>query len=406
MREGSPRRRADGSPEMRISDLFRLSLSNLIKMKFRTLLTVFGVAIGIGALVSMISFGKGMQKNITDTFNAMELFNSITVLSGEEGRFGGGLDPDQRPEIEEKPAGNKPPLDDQALQKIAGLDGVEGVFPEIRVPAQVRFRGREEFLLVQVLPASIMSSKMVKFMSGGPFRSDDEETAVISSSLLRRLGVKDPGSAVGEKIEVLTIALNLGDFNPLNLVSAFQSGKLPFSREKHEFAIAGVTDTMAFGGPTPIQSDVFLPAGTAQKIRKLPFTNIWDIFRSQDGRAGYSALNVRLASPGYVESVKEQIGKMGFQTFALLDQFRQVQTSWLYLDMILAAVGMIAIVVASLGIVNTMVMSILERYHEIGVMKAVGASNLDIKAIFFFESGPSGSWAASPGWPWAGRSAG
>ena len=358
-------------------------------MKLRTLLTGFGVAIGIGALVAMISFGKGMQKNITDTFNSMELFNSITVLSGWENPAGRGSDPDEQPSYEKPPAAAAP-LDDQALRKIAGLSGVVSVFPEIRVPAQVRFRGQMEFRLVQVLPASIMSSKMVKFTAGGPFHSDDEEAAVISSSLLRRLGVKDPRSVVGEKIEILTVALNMGDLNPLSLVSAFQAGKLPFSLEKYAFVISGVTDTMAFGGPTPIQSDVFLPTGTAQKIKKLPFTNIWDIFRSQDGRAGYSALNVRLASPGYVESVKEQIGKMGFQTFALLDQFREVRASWLYVDMLLAAVGMIAIVGASLGIVNTMVMSIRERYHEIGVMKAVGASNLDIKTIFFCESGAIG----------------
>jgi putative ABC transport system permease protein len=58
--------------------------------------------------------------------------------------------------------------------------------------------------------------------------------------------------------------------------------------------------------------------------------------------------------------------------------------------MMLAAVGMIAIFVAALGIINTMVMSILERYSEIGIMKAVGASNRNIKAIFFVESSAIG----------------
>ena len=60
--------------------------------------------------------------------------------------------------------------------------------------------------------------------------------------------------------------------------------------------------------------------------------------------------------------------------------------SFLFMDMVLAIVGMIALCVASLGIVNTMVMSILERYGEIGIMKAVGASDRDVKKIFFFES--------------------
>ncbi len=74
----------------------------------------------------------------------------------------------------------------------------------------------------------------------------------------------------------------------------------------------------------------------------------------------------------------------------MIDQFEEINRGFLVMDMILAVVGMIAIVVASLGIVNTMVMSILERYCEIGIMKAVGASDKDVKKIFFFESGVIG----------------
>ena len=81
---------------------------------------------------------------------------------------------------------------------------------------------------------------------------------------------------------------------------------------------------------------------------------------------------------------------MGFQTFALMDQFEELKKGFLIMDAVLAVVGMIAIVVASLGIVNTMVMSILERYSEIGIMKAVGASDRDISKIFLFESGAIG----------------
>jgi putative ABC transport system permease protein len=77
---------------------------------------------------------------------------------------------------------------------------------------------------------------------------------------------------------------------------------------------------------------------------------------------------------------------MGFGTFALVDKFEEIKTSFVYMDMFLLAIGMIAIVVASLGIVNTMIMSIMERYSEIGIMKAVGAMDNDIKKIFVFES--------------------
>jgi putative ABC transport system permease protein len=121
-------------------------------------------------------------------------------------------------------------------------------------------------------------------------------------------------------------------------------------------------------------------------MKKLPFANVWDLFRSPSGRQGYSLVNVKLASPRYVEPVSERIRDRGFRTFALMDQFEELKRGFLILDGVLAVVGMIAIVVAALGIINTMVMSIMERYSEIGIMKAVGASDKDIKKIFFFET--------------------
>jgi putative ABC transport system permease protein len=73
-----------------------------------------------------------------------------------------------------------------------------------------------------------------------------------------------------------------------------------------------------------------------------------------------------------------------------VDQFDEIKKAFLFMDMFLFAVGMIAIVVSTLGIINTMVMSVLERYKEIGIMKAVGASDRDVRRIFLFESGMIG----------------
>jgi putative ABC transport system permease protein len=90
------------------------------------------------------------------------------------------------------------------------------------------------------------------------------------------------------------------------------------------------------------------------------------------------------------DAARDSIETLGYRTFSFADAFADIKKGFLIFDAVLGVVGFIALVVASLGIVNTMVMSILERYHEIGVMKAVGASNLDIKTIFFCESGAIG----------------
>jgi putative ABC transport system permease protein len=375
---------------MRLSDHIQLSFSNLWKSKLRTFLTTFGVTIGIGALVSMISFGRGMQKNVAESFQGLELFNSITVLPGGFMSERKGHGPDERRPTNPPPGKVQNVLDDTAEEKIAALKGVEMVFPEIRIPALVTFNQKEEFRLIQVIPAKVAASKLVKFRAGKAYGSDDENSLIISASLLRQFNVRDPQSALGRTIVVSSIAFNLSALNRGDLTAVLRGEKFPFTLEKYELTVAGVAENLAFGGPSPIQSDIFIPPGTARKMKRLPFSSIWDLFRAQEGRLGYSALNVRLSSPRYVEPVKKEISAMGFETFALADQFQDVQKGFLVLDMILLAVGMIAVIVASLGIINTMVMSILERYNEIGIMKAVGASDGDIKTIFFFESSAIG----------------
>jgi putative ABC transport system permease protein len=371
---------------MRFRDHLELSLSNLWKVKLRTLLTTAGVVVGIGALVSMMSFGTGMQKNVTETFNSLELFNAITVFPSGSGP--GGSDPDRPNPSQPRrvPSGAaKTALDDRALEDISKIRGVDSVYPDLSFPALVRFNGREEFRLVQILPAKIAASRMIKLRSGKPYLSDDADEIIVNEYLLRRLDIKDPASAVGKPIEIASVSFDLGRLNPMDLSSIFQGGKLPVSQETYEFRIVGVSESTGFG-PGSVWNELMIPPGAAGKIKKLPFTSIWDIFRLQEGTKGYAALNVRLSSPRDLEAVKARIKEMGFSTFALADQFSEVRRAFFYLDMILAAIGMIAIFVAALGIVNTMVMSILERTREIGIMKAVGAGDGDVRAVFFFES--------------------
>lgn len=374
---------------MRLPDYLDWAFANLWKRKLRTFLTAFGVTIGIGALVSMVSFGTGMQKNVSQSFRSLELFNSITVLPDDFLRRP-GRDPDERPAVETPPKKTEAVLDDDAAAKIAAIPGVETVFPEVRIPALVRFGDREEMRFIQVLPAKVAASRLLKLSAGKPYASDDENSLIVSTSLLRQFGVQDPKTAVGKTMVLSSIAFDFSLLNPAGLMAALRGEKLPLAVEKHELNISGIAEDLAFAGSTPIRSDVFIPPGQSDRMKRLPFTSIWDLFRAREGRLGYSALNVRLSSPGYVEPVKNKVKEMGFGVFALSDQFSEIRRGFLIMDMILAAVGMIAIVVASLGIINTMVMSILERYSEIGIMKAVGAGDRDIRRLFFFESGAIG----------------
>ena len=373
---------------MRISDYIEQSFSNLWKKKLRTTLTIFGVMIGIGALVSMFSFGQGIQDNITKTFNELQLFNYISVYPRSENNH--TIPSFEEPNAPEQAGPYTQILDDDLIRYVTEIEGVESAFPEVRFPAMIRFNEEENFSLVQVLPADVCQSGLMKLRAGRPYTSADANALIISDSLLRRMKVKEPQTIIGQQIEISTLTVDLTLSNIPNIISFIRGTGLPFSRQSYPFTIVGVTEKMGFAGPMPVRSDVFIAPAESENMKKLSLTSIWDLFQSSQQAKGYSMVNIKLSSTKYIEPVKEKMEDKGFRTFALIDHLEEIKTGFIFMNLFLFAVGMIAITVAALGIINTMVMSILERYKEIGIMKAVGASDNDVKKIFLFESGAIG----------------
>jgi putative ABC transport system permease protein len=381
---------------MRISDYIEVAAGNLWKKKLRTILTTAGVVIGMGALVCMFAFGQGVQRNITDQFNKVDVLNDIIVSSPRQGgrpRSRGRDDPDGPRRVAREDARvdvndpNAPRLDARFLTEAREIPGVERVFPELRFPAQLRIGAKEQFTLVQVLSADICRSGRMSFRAGRCYDANDPNGMIISDPMLRRLRLGGPSDAIGKEVEVVTLSLDLGLRNLLRMAfpKEGQSG-LPLARESYRFRIVGVAERMPFGG----MSEAYVQPEAASGMRKLSFTNIWDLYQPPGQGENYSSVTVKVKSPAEIASVREELESRGYNTFTLLDQLDEMRIGFLIMDMFLLAVGMIGITVASLGIVNTMVMSILERYREIGIMKAVGATDGDVQRIFLFESGAIG----------------
>lgn len=112
--------------------------------------------------------------------------------------------------------------------------------------------------------------------------------------------------------------------------------------------------------------------------------------RSNPGRDGYSQALVKVADPEQVLAVEQEILRQGFFAYSPHSMLQQMNIFFLVIQAIFGGIGAIALIVAAFGIANTMTMSIYERTREIGLMKAVGATNRDVMSVFLAEAGGIG----------------
>ena len=136
---------------------------------------------------------------------------------------------------------------------------------------------------------------------------------------------------------------------------------------------------------------MYIPLAVAERLQVVQGSDLRNIARTAAGTGThYAALNVRAANPAAVAQIEVSVSHMGFATFSLIDITRNLRTFFAIFDLFLGIFGSLALAVASLGIVNTLIMAILERRREIGVLKALGAADRDVRQLFFAEAGVMG----------------
>lgn len=155
----------------------------------------------------------------------------------------------------------------------------------------------------------------------------------------------------------------------------------------------GIVESDPGAGPAGfIRGRIFVPVPLAERLRPVQMTDLRGIMRSSSAGAAvnYSSLVVRVGNPKQVAAVEDAVKQMGFVTFSLLDMTRNLRRLFVILDLFLGIFGSLALAVASLSIINTLVMAILERRREIGILKALGAADRDVRQMFFAEAGAMG----------------
>ncbi len=312
---------------MRFIDIFRMAFGNLKRNKMRTTLTVAGVVVGIGAIVFLVSLGFGLQDLMIRKVANLEALTLVTVRPGNE---------------------KEQLLNDELIDKLESLGEVVNVSPVLTNPASISIDDSFSDLLVRgIRPEFIMFEELS--LSEGAMEIDDSKM-IISSAALSSLNIENNAGVIDQEVTV-------------ELYKRDGKGEITQNKTNKVFTISGiVTDDKV-------------------KFAYVHFDNLKIL-----GDAPYYELKVKAAERNQVETVRRSIESMGYPTTSIKDTVDQIDQAFMIIKSVLGAFGMIALFVAAIGIFNTMTISLLERTHEIGVMKAIGGRNKDVSRIFSTEA--------------------
>jgi putative ABC transport system permease protein len=415
---------------VRAYDLIELAGRNLREAGLRNSLTTLGIGVGVASLVAMLSLGIGLQKLATRQLGRSGLFDTVVVTSRQDTR---GPRFTQAAPV----TGQPKPLDDAARHSFEQMANVVEVYPNFSAVGDLRLetdKGNSHFTVVGTLPQSARNSESFDDVQGSFFSANEAQEAIILSDFGRelldlpreprgsdlKLTPEQAGQLLGKTLVLKYHKREAGESAPLSGKAVRKKGEpdpddidngdamkaedlqsFNLVPRQLKLKIVGIVSSEPNRGLRQGRTPVFLPLALAESLDMVQAGELWSTLRPSETKS-YIALIVRVGRSKAVAQVEDDIKKQGFSTFSILDASKGITRFFTFLDLFLGIFGSLALAVASLGIVNTLVMAIMERRREIGIMKALGASDGDVKRIFFFEAGSlgilGGALGAGLGW--------
>jgi len=316
-------------------EIFKVAIRNVSYRKLRSFLTLLGIAIGIAAVVALVSVGEGLRFTISDQLQQMGT-DKIIVMAGMTEESGGV-------------PGFSISLKEKDVELVSDVKGVKKAIPLITTRIAVKFKEESKLLWVSGIPPEETEEFYKDFQNfeveeGRWMKSGEDDVTVVGAlipdRIFPKLRLKNKLEIMDKKFKVIGVLKSLGNAqDDSQLLISYDVMKKLMNNTDEVTVILVQTDE----DPTKV----------SERIEK---------------------------------KLDKKYGKDTFMAMTTEQMIERVNTIFAVLSAVLAGIAAISLLVAGFGILNTMLMSVMERTREIGIMKAIGATNFDVMFLFLVES--------------------
>lgn len=319
---------------MRLPDLMKLSTRMFKARTSRTLLTILGMSVGIGAILFLVSLGYGLQKTLLERITTSESLLTLDITEAKSGVV---------------------ELNNEEVEKIKILEGVSEVSPAFQVSSQGQMGElKADLIAIGIHPSFFRLGGF--HVSEGKGINDEEKNGVVINSSVAQLFGKSVDEMIGQEINMTFFLLQSN-----NEDRTLQNNYEGISSEE-KYKVVGFIE-----GDENI---IYLNSATTEKL----------------GISKFSQLKVKCVSNDAMNGVRDRILEQGLLVSSLSDTVDQANQIFGIIQIVLISFGIIALIVSAIGMFNTMTIALLERTGEIGIMKSIGASRSSISIMFIAES--------------------
>lgn len=376
---------------MSVFDIFRMAFINLWRRKLRAILTALGMAIGTTSIVVMVSIGIGLNVSMEESFARMGGLTKIEVMQGGGyvwDEYGNGT---KTEEIL---------LNDDAINTMKTLEHVTAVMPVMQYGGNVkcgRYTGWVQLYGIDLENAALFDIAVDEGEMPGKGNRRRPEVLMTNDMVYSFWDSRTYNSPIDKDgnplIDLMEDKIKFSfDYSAFeNTTSIPVEGETPQPKGKiYDLKVTGLYDSETRGN---FYNAAFMDVNTFKELMK----DNEDFTGYDPKKSKYDTVWVKVDDMDHVSDVAQQIRDMGYNAYAATDYLNEYKNQMKTTQAVLGAIGAVAMLVAAIGIMNTMMMSIYERTKEIGVIKVLGCKMSNIRRMFLVESAYIGIFGGALG---------